>query len=129
MVTDVLPAGVRLVSADAGCVLSGQTVSCAIGTVDSGASTVRHLTVAVLPAAAGTTLVNTATVSGGGVNPNQSGTTSSVRTGPIAGAPAAPPHGLAGTGLRLVGLLGAGALTLLAGLVLVTWYVRSRREV
>jgi hypothetical protein len=67
-------------------------------------------------------------VSGGGVNPNQAGTTSSVTTGPIAGA-AAPSGGLPVTGARLAALISVGALVLLCGLAFVAWYVRSRQEV
>jgi hypothetical protein len=124
VVTDQLPSGVRQQSADPRCVLSGQTLRCTIGTLAVQATVELHVTVEVLPAAAGTTLVNTAVVSGGGFNPNPAGTTSIVRT-----AVAAPVGGLAVTGTRLIVPLGAGSLLLLAGLVLVAWYVRTRREV
>jgi uncharacterized repeat protein (TIGR01451 family)/fimbrial isopeptide formation D2 family protein len=66
---DTLPAGVEFVSADSGCAeaagtVGGGTVTCAIGDLALGESTVRHITVTVPPALGDQTLLNTAVVGG-----------------------------------------------------------------
>ncbi len=60
---DVLPAGVRFVSADAPCTEASGTVTCAVGALAVGDSVTRDIRVTVLAAAAGTTVSNTSTVS------------------------------------------------------------------
>ncbi len=63
IVSDPLPAGVTFVSASPGCVQSGGTVTCTLGTVVNGASATRTITVRVdSPYGGAPTLVNQATV-------------------------------------------------------------------
>ncbi len=59
--SDVLPAGVQFVSADAPCAEAAGTVTCTVGGLASGDSVTRDIRVTVLPAAAGTTVSNTST--------------------------------------------------------------------
>jgi uncharacterized repeat protein (TIGR01451 family) len=64
-IDDTLPAGVQFVAADPGCTAGpGGTVSCALGDLAVGGSTIRHVTVTVPPALGDQTLLNTATVGG-----------------------------------------------------------------
>ncbi|TDR44947.1 putative repeat protein (TIGR01451 family) [Tahibacter aquaticus] len=66
-VSDTVPAGLSLGTLPAGCSASGQQVVCSIAAgLAPGASSVFVIPVTPLPAAAGNTLTNTATVSGGG---------------------------------------------------------------
>lgn len=66
VVTDTLPSGVSLLSAP-GCVNSSGTVSCHLGRMTDGESKTRKITVRVEEAG---TLANTASVEGGGRDPN-----------------------------------------------------------
>ena len=78
VLTDTLPAGVTFVSATAPCTQAAGTVTCNLGTLASGATTV--LTVVITPTAAGT-LNNTASVSTTVTDPaaaNNSATASTV---------------------------------------------------
>ena len=61
--TDELPAGVTVVSATPGCTTAGTTVTCAVGTVASGASATVTVTVAIPPGSDASSLVNVASVS------------------------------------------------------------------
>ncbi len=60
--SDVLPAGVQFVSADAPCVEASGTVTCAVGALAAGDSVTRDIRVTALASAAGTTVSNTSTV-------------------------------------------------------------------
>jgi uncharacterized repeat protein (TIGR01451 family)/fimbrial isopeptide formation D2 family protein len=80
-VTDPLPAGTEFVSADAGCALTGTTVTCAVGDLTQGASSTLHLQVRAPLATAGQTLTNVATVDGDQLDliaPNDSSQASTV---------------------------------------------------
>ena len=106
MLTDPLPPGVTFVSATPGCVHSGGTVTCTLGTIASGGST--SIAIVVLPASPYTgsnPLQNTATVTAVNeidpVSSNDSGT-SSVNAGPpstdlslVKSGPASVPPGAA----------------------------------
>ena len=61
--SDVLPAGVQFVSADAPCTEASGTVTCTVGGLPNGGLVTRDVRVTVLPAAAGTTVSNTSTTS------------------------------------------------------------------
>jgi uncharacterized repeat protein (TIGR01451 family) len=61
-ITDTLPAGVTFVSSSPGCTPAGGTVTCAIGTLATGATRESTVVVRVLREAAGTTLRSSATV-------------------------------------------------------------------
>ncbi len=61
--SDVLPAGLQFVSADAPCTESSGTVTCAVGALADGDSVTREIRATVLAPAAGTTVSNTSTVS------------------------------------------------------------------
>ncbi|WP_166653773.1 DUF6923 family protein, partial [Tahibacter aquaticus] len=66
-VSDTIPASLTLGTAPAGCTLTGQSLSCSIPAgLAVGASASFILPVTATAAASGTTVVNTATVSGGG---------------------------------------------------------------
>jgi uncharacterized repeat protein (TIGR01451 family)/fimbrial isopeptide formation D2 family protein len=83
---DTLPAGVELVVADPGCTAAGGTVTCAIGNLALGESTVRHITVTVPPALGDQTLLNTAVVSGeqGDLEPENNHSEAKTTVGPSA---------------------------------------------
>jgi large repetitive protein len=83
---DTLPAGVQLVSADAGCSAAGGTVTCLVGDLALGESTVRHITVTAPPALGDQTLFNTATVSGdqGDLEPEDNHSEAKTTVGPAA---------------------------------------------
>lgn len=85
-IEDTLPAGVIFQSADAGCTAAGQTVTCAIGALASGANETRQITVQV-PISLGTqTLTNTAVTSGNEGDPTPGNNTDDAVTtvGPAA---------------------------------------------
>jgi len=63
-IADPLPAGTVFVSADAGCTVAADTVTCAIGPLAVAESAERQVTVTVPRALADTTVVNSATVDG-----------------------------------------------------------------
>jgi uncharacterized repeat protein (TIGR01451 family) len=66
-ISDTVPGSLVVGTPPAGCTAAGQTVTCTIAAgFAAGASTSFTIPVTPLPAAAGTTLTNTATVSGGG---------------------------------------------------------------
>ena len=72
VVTDTLPAGVTFGGATAsqgGCTLAGATLSCALGTLASGASAQMTVTAKVPAALEGQTLVNVATIGGAEPDP------------------------------------------------------------
>jgi uncharacterized repeat protein (TIGR01451 family)/fimbrial isopeptide formation D2 family protein len=83
---DTLPAGVEFVSADSGCTAAGGTVTCAIGNLALGESTVRHITATVPPALGDQTLLNTAVVSGeqGDLEPENNHSEAKTTVGPSA---------------------------------------------
>lgn len=76
--TDTLPAAVAFASAPAGCTHTAGVVTCAVGSLASGATRTYPVVVAVDPAAGGT-LINTATVAGNETDP-VSNNTSTVGT-------------------------------------------------
>lgn len=76
-VTDTLPAGMSFASASAGCTNAGGTVTCAMGTLASGASA--SATIVVSPTAAGS-YTNTATVSASQPDPTPGNNSSSAST-------------------------------------------------
>jgi uncharacterized repeat protein (TIGR01451 family) len=61
VVSDTLPAGLTYLSSSPECTASGQTVTCAAGTLASGASRTFQVTATVAPDLAAGTLANTAT--------------------------------------------------------------------
>jgi uncharacterized repeat protein (TIGR01451 family) len=80
--TDNLPAGVTFVSSVPGpptCSLAGATLTCALGALAAGSTTVLTINVTVNGSAPGI-LVNTATVSGGEIDPDPSNNTASAGT-------------------------------------------------
>jgi uncharacterized repeat protein (TIGR01451 family) len=80
--TDTLPAGVTFVSSVPGpptCSLAGATLTCALGALAAGSTTMVTINVTVNGSAAGI-LVNTATVSGGETDPDPSDNTASAAT-------------------------------------------------
>ena len=82
-VSDTLPAALTLGALPAGCTASGQSVSCTIAAgLGAGASVAFVIPVTPTPAASGQTLVNSATVSGGGAPncPGAANCTSTVST-------------------------------------------------
>lgn len=85
-ITDTLPAGTTLKSADAGCTAVGQTVTCVVGGLASGASVVRHVTAGTTLAMGDQALTNTASVDGAEVDPNAANDVASASTqlGPAA---------------------------------------------
>lgn len=76
-VTDTLPNNVAFLSASTGCVLSGQSVTCSVGSLAGGVS--RSLAIAVRPLKPGT-LTNTAAVSGDEADPNAANDTAIAAT-------------------------------------------------
>ena len=76
--TDTLPAGAVFGSASPGCVNSAGTVTCTIGTLASGASEVRTITVTA-PATPGS-ISNTASVTGSPVDPNTANNSATATT-------------------------------------------------
>ena len=85
-VTDVLPAGVTLVSAtaSAGACSGTTTVSCALGSIANGSLVT--VSIAVVPTAAGP-LTNTATVSASGTDPDTSNNSATTTTTVVAAGP------------------------------------------
>ena len=83
---DTLPAGAAFSSASAGCAEAGGTVTCDLGTLNSGTSAV--VTVAVLPGGGMPSMTNAAVLAGGGVDPNSANNSASVTTGVVAALPA-----------------------------------------
>jgi len=77
---DPLPAGETLVSASPDCTIAAATVTCAVGSVPAGATTMITLTVAVAPSVT-SGLTNVATVSSPTPDPNPSNNTSTVSAG------------------------------------------------
>ncbi len=80
-VTDQLPAGVTLnlaTSSTGSCTVAGGVVTCALGALASGTSTVLTITVDVPEAMAGQTLANAASVSSTVVDPTPSNASSSI---------------------------------------------------
>ena len=77
-VVDPLPGNSTFVSADPGCSEAAGTVTCAIGALTAGASTLRSIT--VVAGSAGSALTNTATVSAFQFDPDLSNNTSTAVT-------------------------------------------------
>jgi len=77
-VTDTLPTNSTFVSASSGCVSAAGVVTCTVGDLASGASTGFDITVTA--GSAGTSLTNTASVSGDQFDPDTSNNTSTVVT-------------------------------------------------
>ncbi|NJL34256.1 MAG: hypothetical protein HC893_10815 [Chloroflexaceae bacterium] len=67
--SDPLPIGLDVVSADPRCTVTGTTVECALGTLASGANTTVTLVVDAVLTLAGA-VVNTASVTGNELDPN-----------------------------------------------------------
>ncbi len=89
VITDTLPPGVSYVSNTAGCTVSGQTLTCNLGEVPSGATRTIEIQVLVEAAAAGQTLSNTAEAKSTTGEPDL---TNNVAAVPIkTAAPPAPP--------------------------------------
>ena len=78
VVKDTLPANSTFVSASAGCVHAAGIVTCTVGSLASGASS--SFDIVVTAGSAGTTLTNTATVSGNQFDPNLANNSSTVVT-------------------------------------------------
>lgn len=79
-ITDTLPAGTTFKGGDAGCTAAGQTVTCAIGALASGASAVRHITVGAPVSLGGQAITNTATITGADGDPNAANDVASAST-------------------------------------------------
>ncbi|HWP45948.1 MAG TPA: FG-GAP-like repeat-containing protein [Candidatus Limnocylindrales bacterium] len=78
--TDTLPSSVTFVSSLPGsptCTPSGSTVTCNLGTLNSGA--ISTVTILVIPTSAGT-ITNTVSVTGGGIDPNPANNTETEST-------------------------------------------------
>jgi uncharacterized repeat protein (TIGR01451 family) len=110
VVKDTLPANSTFVSASAGCVHAAGIVTCTVGSLASGAST--SFDIIVTAGSSGTTLTNTATISGNQSDPILANNTSTVITtlnrnpictGVTAGPDLWPPNHK----LRLISLTGA----------------------
>jgi uncharacterized repeat protein (TIGR01451 family) len=78
VVKDTLPANSTFVSASAGCVQAAGIVTCTVGSLASGASA--SFDIVVTAGSAGSTLTNTATVSGNQFDPNLANNSSTVVT-------------------------------------------------
>ncbi|MBA2373518.1 MAG: DUF11 domain-containing protein, partial [Chloroflexi bacterium] len=76
-ITDTLPASVTFVSASSGCTNSGGTVTCLVGTLASGASAARTITVRTSQAG---TLTNSASVKGDQYDPTSANDTATATT-------------------------------------------------
>ena len=70
VLVDTLPEGTGLTSASAGCRQSGQTVECALGTIDVGPANAQSVTITVTPRRTGE-IVNTARVGASGPDPDR----------------------------------------------------------
>ncbi|MEN0015780.1 MAG: DUF11 domain-containing protein, partial [Solirubrobacteraceae bacterium] len=72
-ITDTLPAALQLVgtptASQGSCTAVGQTITCAVGSVTNGASATVTVAAKVLPAAASSSIANTATVAGSQFDP------------------------------------------------------------
>ena len=91
-VTDPLPAGLSFAAASASqgsCSASGQTVTCALGTLAAGGSAVMTITAHIAPSAAGSTLANTARASANEPIARPENLTSEASITPTAGPPPA----------------------------------------
>ena len=82
-ITDTLPAGAAFSSASAGCTHVSGTVTCDLGTLNSGTSSVVSIT--VIPS--GTSMTNGAVVAGDSVDPNPANNTASVTTAVVVALP------------------------------------------
>jgi uncharacterized repeat protein (TIGR01451 family) len=78
VVTDPLPANTTFVSASPGCAAAAGIVTCTIGSMPSGSTQSRGIT--VLAGSAGSTIVNTATIKGNQFDPLLSNNKSTVTT-------------------------------------------------
>ncbi len=78
-VDDAVPSGYTAITANAGCVVSGSSVTCAGGALAKGASTTITIT-ATAPSTYGTCTTNTATVTGDQVDPSAANNSSSAAT-------------------------------------------------
>ncbi len=85
-IVDTLPAGTSFVSGDPGCGAAGQTVSCPVGSLASGATATRSIVVRAAIAIADTAVTNTAEVRGSEIDPNPANDVASASTqvGPAA---------------------------------------------
>jgi uncharacterized repeat protein (TIGR01451 family) len=91
-VTDPLPAGLSFASANASqgsCSASGQTVTCALGSLAAGGSAVMTITAHIAPSSAGATLANTARASADEPIARPENLTSEASITPTAGPPPA----------------------------------------
>jgi uncharacterized repeat protein (TIGR01451 family) len=84
-ITDTLPAGAAFSSASAGCANASGTVTCDLGTLNSGTSSIVSIT--VVPSGA-SSMTNGAVVAGDSVDPNPANSSASVTTGVVAAQPA-----------------------------------------
>lgn len=85
-ITDTLPAGTTFKSGDAGCTAAGQTVTCVVGALASGASAVRHITARSTVSMGGQAITNTAKITGadGDANAANDVASASTQIGPAA---------------------------------------------
>lgn len=77
-ISDTLPANTTFVSADAGCVEVASVVTCSVASLANGASATFNVTVTA--GSAGSSIVNTATVTGDQSDPNPADNSSTVTT-------------------------------------------------
>jgi len=82
---DTLPAGAAFSSASPGCAEAAGTVTCALGTLNAGASAVVNVT--VLPGAGTPSMTNAAVLTGGGVDPNPANDSAGLTTAVVAAQP------------------------------------------
>ncbi len=75
-ITDTLPAGLQIVStptaSQGACAVTGQSVTCSLGTISGGASATATIQARVRPGASASTVGNTATVTGTRLDPDPS---------------------------------------------------------
>ncbi len=82
--TDTLPSGAAFSSASAGCTPGSGTVTCNLGTLNSGTSSVVSIT--IIPSTA-VSVTNGAVVAGDSVDPNPANNSAGVTTGVVAALP------------------------------------------
>ncbi len=85
-IVDTLPAGLSFVSGDPGCGASGQTVTCPVGALASGATATRQIVVRAAISAGDQAVTNNASVRGDQADPNSANDVASASTqiGPAA---------------------------------------------
>ncbi len=98
-ITDTIPTGLTIGTLPAGCTASGQVVTCTIGSGLAVSATTNFIIPVTPTVAAGASVTNTATVSGGGdpTCPAAARCTSSIGPTPVTGTPALTVDKAAGT--------------------------------